>query len=87
MENDTIVFKKNGTYVINTSFISETECNSTTVQDTIKISNILELNLGIDAQGIYTDTSLCQNLKARLTAKVINAKRPVTYNWKTKPIL
>ena len=84
LENDTLVFKKNGTYVINTSFISETECNSTTVQDTIKISNILELNLGIDAQGIYTDTSLCQNLKTRLRAKVINAKRPVTYNWKTK---
>ena len=83
-ENDTIVFKKNGTYVINTSFISETECNSTTIQDTVKIANILEVNLGTDPFGLYSDTGLCQNLKARITAKVINSKRPVTYNWKTK---
>lgn len=84
-ENDTIVFKKNGKYFINQSFISETECNNTIIKDSIEITNLLEVSLGIDPlANIYTDTNVCQNQKTRLTAKVTYAKRPVTYSWKTK---
>jgi hypothetical protein len=84
-EIDTIVFKRNGQYIINQSFISETECNNSIVNDTINITNIMEVSLGIDPlTNTYTDTSVCQNQKTRITAKVTNAKRPVTYSWKTK---
>ncbi len=84
-ENDTIVFKKNGKYYINQSFISETECNNTIIKDSIEITNLLEVSLGIDPlANIYLDTNVCQNQMTRITAKVTNAKRPVTYSWKTK---
>lgn len=84
-ENDTIVFKKNGTYIISQSFISETECNSVVLNDTITINNLLEVTFGYDPLGMfYSDTSVCQNQVARMTAKVSNSKRPVTYTWKTK---
>ena len=83
-ENDTIVFKRNGTYIISQSFLSVTECNNTNAIDTIKITNLMEVTLGINSLGTYTDTSFCQNELTRLDAKVTNAKRPVTYNWKTK---
>ncbi len=84
-EIDTIVFKKNGTYILNQSFLSQTDCNSITLSDTIIISNILEVTFGIDPLGkLYTDTSVCMNQTARMVAKVTNAKRPVTYVWKTK---
>ncbi len=84
-EIDTIVFKKNGTYIINQSFLSQTECNSKTLSDTLVIANLLEVTLGIDPLGkLYTDTNVCINQTSRMYAKVTNAKRPVTYAWKTK---
>lgn len=84
-EIDTIVFKRNGKYIISQSFISETECNSVIINDTIVISNLLEVTFGLDPLGMYyTDTSVCMNQPNRMIAKVTNAKRPVTYSWKTK---
>ncbi|MFM9944835.1 MAG: T9SS type A sorting domain-containing protein [Bacteroidia bacterium] len=82
-EIDTLVFKKNGTYILNQTFLSETECNTTTLTDTIKVSNLVEVTMGINSAGNYTDTSFCKNQSARTYAKVINAKKPVTYTWKT----
>jgi len=76
-ESDTIVFKKNGQFIIATSFLSETECNSKTLYDTINVTNVMEVSIGSKI-----DTVLCQNAAVKFQAKVINGQKPIVYTWK-----
>lgn len=81
-ETDTIIFKKNGWYHIHQTFLSETDCNSTTLKDSVLISNIPEVYFGVTTLGQYTDTSACKGQMMRNISKVLNVKRPVSYTWK-----
>jgi hypothetical protein len=78
-EKDTIIFKKNGIFILNQSFISSINCNSTTISDTIKVTGVTEVFV---TQKL--DTSVCKNLQVQFKAKTQNAVRPVTYTWKLK---
>ena len=79
LEKDTIVFKKNGTFILNQSFISSIVCNSTTISDTLKVSGVLEVFV---TQKL--DTSVCKDQSVQFIAKTYNATRPISYTWKLK---
>lgn len=76
---DTLVFRKNGTYILNRNYISPVPCNNITTSDTIIITGLSEVKLSKS-----TDTILCKNAISGLTAITTNVKRPVTYTWKSK---
>ncbi|MCB9252627.1 MAG: T9SS type A sorting domain-containing protein [Flavobacteriales bacterium] len=78
-ENDTVVFRKNGTFYINQTFLSTVSCNQRYITDTIVVSGILEADLTANL-----DTILCKNTLTRLQTKIKNGKKPITYEWVSK---
>ena len=73
---DTLIFNKNGTYILTQNYVSSVGCNQKTITDTIIVKGLLDVNLSFKL-----DTMVCKNLITRYDAKVSNAKRPVQYTW------
>ncbi|NUM30953.1 MAG: T9SS type A sorting domain-containing protein [Bacteroidetes bacterium] len=79
LENDTVVFLKNGTFIINQFFISNILCNQQTISDTVTVSNLIEASISNNS-----DTTVCNNINTNFYCKTYNAQKPITFTWKTK---
>lgn len=79
LEKDTVVFKKNGRFILNHFFVSAINCNTKTVSDTIDVSGVFDVKVSNNV-----DTFVCRNTLSRFVAATHNGIKPITYTWKSK---
>ncbi len=74
---DTIIFRRNGKYIIN-HVVSIIGYCTKSFMDTVIVKNIsMEVSLSL-----YGDTIVCKQTTIRINAKVTNGVRPFKYKWK-----
>ncbi|NNJ56504.1 MAG: T9SS type B sorting domain-containing protein [Bacteroidia bacterium] len=81
-QQDTILFRRGGKYIIQHTINNSPQNCPTTYYDTLVVPPLLEANLSLGK-----DTFICAGTNLRLEPYISNATPPLTYQWSTMGVL